>query len=364
MRICIDISQIVYRGGVSRYTKELIFNLCKIDRDNKYVVFGSSLRQQKILNDFIDSLRSNTSKLKPKLYPIPPSISELLFNRIRLSIDPFIGKVDIFHSSDWTQPKTKARKVTTVHDLAPLKFPDQHHPKIVEVHKRRLELVKKEVDRIIAVSANTKKDLIEILRIPERKIVVIYEAPSDSFKPQREEEIGKVKNKFNIKKDYILTVATQGSRKNPAKLFEAYDLIKKDFDLELVVVGETAKGEREDIIRTGFLEDNDLAVLYSGAKVFAYPSIYEGFGLPVVEAMACGAPVVCSNISSLPEVGGDAAIYVDPNSSEDIASGVKKALRLSKADHEVTRKKSLDQAKKFSWDKTARETLKVYEEVR
>jgi glycosyltransferase involved in cell wall biosynthesis len=363
MRICIDISQIVYPGGVGRYTRELVSNLLKVDQKNQYILFGNSLRQYHTLRNFINSLKPNTSNLKPKSYPIPPTIVGLLFNRARLSIDPFIGEVDVFHSSDWTQPKTKAKKVTTVHDLAPIKFPDQHHPKIVEVHKRRLELVKREVDQVIAVSQNTKKDLIEILKIPDGKITVIYEAASDNFKPRNEEEIEKVKNKFGIKKEYILTVATGGARKNLPRLFEAYDLIKKDFDLGLVAVGEAQEGEKEGIIKTGFLEDSDLAALYSGAKVFVFPSIYEGFGLPVIEAMACGAPVICSNTSSLPEVGGEVAIYADPDSTENIIEGIRKVLRFHGLDYETIKEKSRKQAKKFSWEKAAKETLKVYTEV-
>jgi len=341
----------------------LVKSLLKIDQENQYVFFGSSLRRRKELNSFIEKIKSkNTSSA---IYPFPPSFLEFLLNRVRIcDIQNFIGKVDVFHSSDWIQPKTSAKKVTTVHDLAFFKFPELFHPKIVAVQKRRLELVRTECDRIIAVSQNTKKDLVEILKIPEDKIKVIYEAASDDFKLADKKEVEKIKNKFGIRKEYILTVATFGARKNLPKLIEAYGLIKKEFDLNLVIAGSLETINRKDIIATGFLEDKGLISLYTGAKVFVYNSVYEGFGLPVLEAMACGVPVVCSATSSLPEVGGEAAVYVDPNSTKDIASGIKKTLQYSKPEYETIRKKSQEQAKKFFWEKTATDTLKVYQELK
>ena len=363
MQICIDISQIVYPGGVARYARELVSNLLEIDSNNEYILFGSSLRQQKTLKKFITSLKPKNSHLTPKLYPIPPTVLEFIFNQIHFSIDPFIGKVDVLHTSDWTEPKSKAAKVTTIHDLAVFKFPKQFHQKIVEVHKRKLEWVRSECAKIIAVSENTKTDIIEFLKIPPEKIVVIYEAASKIFQPKSRQEQEKIKNKFGVKKNYILTVATKGARKNLARLFETFGQLRKDFDLNLVVVGDIEVSNGRDFIVTGFLADEDLAVLYSGSKVFVYPSLYEGFGLPVVEAMACGTPVVCSNISSLPEVGGKAAVYVNPTNTGDIQRGIKMVLNLPGEEYLALKKKSLEQAREFSWEKTAQQTLKLYQEV-
>ena len=377
MKIGIDLSQIVYKTGVSRYTAELIKHLLKIDKNNQYVLFGSSLRQQDTLKNFIRNLKPcptgkgiQASNVRTALYPIPPTILELLFNRIHLGdIQNLIGQVDVFHSSDWTQPKTSAKKVTTVHDLAVFKFPELFHPKIVEVQKRRLKLVKEECDKIIAVSANTKKDLVEVLRIPEERIEIIYEAASEKFNPRNENEIQKIKRSLGIKGEYILTVVTGGARKNLPNLVEAFKKASgqspRNKNLKLVVAGQSEEVEVNDsIVKAGFLNDEELSALYSGSKVFVYPSIYEGFGLPVLEAMACGAPVVCSATSSLPEVGGEAAVYIDPDSAEDIASGIRKTLQCSKSEYETMRKKSQEQAKKFSWDKVAHQTLKIYEDLK
>ena len=240
------------------------------------------------------------------------------------------------------------------------RFPQLFDRKTISVQKARLEWVKKEVDKIVAVSQNSKKDIVETLQIPEKKIVVIYEAASSVFYPRNVKEIEAVKKKFGIKNDYILTVITRSSQKL-GNLLGAFEKIKKDFKLQLVVVGE-APQKNQEIITPGFLNDEDLARLYSGASVFVFPSFYEGFGLPVLEAMACGAPVVCSNTSSLPEVAGEAGVYCDPNSENSIIDGVKKILMNKKFAQEKSQQ-SLRQAAKFSWEKTAKATLQVYEEV-
>lgn len=379
MRIGIDISQIVYGTGVSDYTISLVKSLLKIsakggpasgwDKKNEYVLFGGSLRQQGKLKQFI---RNSTAK--GVILPIPPTLADFLWNKLHfLPIETFTGKLDVFHSSDWTQPPTRAAKVTTIHDLAVLKYPEVFPPNILSAHRRRLAWVKKECDLIIAVSKSTKKDIIEILKIPEAKIHVIYEAPSFNFtsevSPRRgrgpsTSEVFRVKKRYGIKGDYILSVATLEPRKNLQRIIKAFKILGKDFnDFQLVLVGKIGWGESlkpsQNIILTGYVTDEELSVLYSGASCLIYPSLYEGFGQPILEAMACGCPVVTSNISSMPEVAGDAAVLVDPLSVESIAEGIKKALE----NREELVKKGYQQVKKFSWDKCARETLKVYEEV-
>lgn len=360
MKIAIDISQIVYSRGVSRYTKELVNHLLEIDFQNEYILFGTSLRKQGELKDFFKSLKRKT-RIHSKFFSIPPTVLEILFNRLHVSIDTFIGDAQVFHSSDWTQPGSKAKKVTTIHDVIALIQPELFDPKTVNVQRSRLKWVKSEVDKIIAVSKNSKKDIVETLQIPPSKIVVIYEAASESCYPRKSREIEEVKRRLGIKKDYILAVTTRSSQKL-AQLPEAFKSLKKNFDLSLVIVGD-APESLDGVVKTGYLNEEDLAGLYSGAKVFAFPSFYEGFGLPVLEAMACGAPVVCSNTSSLPEVGGDAAVYVDPQSKESLQKGIEQVLTLSPNEYANLKEKSIGQAKKFSWETIAKETLEVYREV-
>lgn len=181
MRIGIDISQIVYPGtGVGEYTKRLVESLLRIDEKNEYILFFSSLRKD-IRNWKLPCLpvgrKIRNARVKVKQYKIPPTILDILWNRLHIApIEWFIGDVDVFISSDWTQPPTiKAKQVTVIHDLASLKYPAEHHAKIVAVQRRRLKRVQKKCDLIICVSEATKKDVINLLGITESKIRVIYE---------------------------------------------------------------------------------------------------------------------------------------------------------------------------------------------
>jgi glycosyltransferase involved in cell wall biosynthesis len=347
MKIAIDISQIVYGTGVSVYTKELVNHLLKIDSNNKYLLFAGSLRQRQAIRNFSS---------KTKIYPIPPTLADFLWNRLHiLSVETLLGSIDVFHSSDWTQPPSRAFKVTTVHDLVPIKLPQETHPKIVKTHKARLGLIKEEVDRIIVPSNSTKNDLLGY-GFNENKIIVIPEADNLGPKPQKD-EIDHVLGKYNIVSPFVLTVGTS-PRKNISRLTSAFNSFNKKQEMQLVVVGGDPQKSSENVIYTGFISDGELTCLYYAASIFAYPSLYEGFGLPILNAFAASCPVVASNTSSIPEVAGTAAILVDPLSVGSIADGLSQALK--KRDFLV--KSGLKQVKKFSWDNTARLTLNVYKE--
>lgn len=358
MKIGIDISQVVYKTGVSRYTENLLKNLLKVDDDNSYVLFGGVLRKISSLKRFISSLSGN---FETRIYPIPPRFTDLLWNRLHiLAIESLTGKIDVFHSSDWSQPPARAFKITTVHDLTPIKFIKETPKEIVSVHTKRLEWVKKEVDRVIAPSSATKQDLVE-LGFDKSKLRVIPEAPSENFKPQDEESISQLRKKFLIPGRYILGVGVS-ERKNTQRIINAFEKVRPGEGLTLVLVGrpEVKVEERRGVRLLGHVTDELLPTLYSGAEVLVYTSIYEGFGLPLLEAFACETPVVTSNISSMPEVAGDAAVLVDPYDVGSIAEGIKMALESKK---ELT-KRGLKRVKEFSWEKTATATLKVYNEGR
>jgi len=323
---------------VSVYTRNLVENLLKIDKENEYILFFASLRR-KIQNL---NLKIQNQNVKLKIFKLPPTFLEILWNGFHiLPIERFIGGVDVFHSSDWTEPPVKkTAKVTTIHDLAILRYPEAFPPKIVEVHKRKLEWVKKETKLIIAVSESTKKDIVEFLGIDPEKIKVIYEAVGEEFRPQNKNKIEKVKEKYKIEGDYLLAFAGP-ERKNLKRIRQASE------GFNLFVIGQP------------YVEHQDLPALYNGALGLVYASLYEGFGLPILEAMACGCPVVTSNISSMPEVAGKAAILVDPLSVEDIKRGIKEMLK----EREKLIKLGLKRVGDFSWQKTAKQTLEVYEEA-
>ncbi len=179
MKIGIDISQIAYQGtGVANYTKSLVENLLKIDKGNEYILFGASLRKKKLLDDYLGQFKNNKNVIAKTFY-LPPLFLEFLWNKLHIfPIERLIGKIDVFHSSDWLQPPTKARKTTTLHDLIVYKYSESFQQtgghNIVVNQKRRLKWVKKECNLIICDSEATKKDAIEILDIPEEKLKVIY----------------------------------------------------------------------------------------------------------------------------------------------------------------------------------------------
>jgi glycosyltransferase involved in cell wall biosynthesis len=332
LRVGFDISQTAHTGGVATYTQNLAENLSKLS-DLEMVYFYSSLR------------KPYKGKLKHvKTFRLPPTLFEVLFNRIRNTpIEKFIGNIDIFHSSDWIQPPSKAKKVTTVHDLVALKYPEWSHPKIAAVHKRRLHLVEEEVDMVIAVSESTKNDLLEVSKIPKEKITVIYEAVDERFKPKSKKELDEFKQKYDLPDQFVLAIGGVGERRNLKRVKEA----TKDYNL--IITGETIPS----------LTPEEMPLLYGAATILLYPSFYEGFGLPVLEAMSCGIPVITSNISSLPEVGGNAALYVDPQSIVDIAGTLKDVWDDKDLKNELI-KKGFDQVKKFSWERAAKETAAIY----
>jgi|SRR3989344_4431994 len=333
MRVGFDISQMAHNGGVSTYTQKLTEELSK-RKELEMIYFYSSLRQP-----YCGELKN------VKKFHLPPALFEMLFNRWRnVPIENFIGKIDIFHSSDWIQPQTKAKKVTTYHDVVPLKYPGWSHPNIVKVHKRRLKLVEKEIDHVIAVSESTKRDLLEVSSIPKEKITVIYEGPTADFKPQSIEKIRKFKEKYNLPEKFVLAIGGVGERRNLQRIKEA----AKDYNL--VITGQTIP----------WLDIDELELLYASADALLYCSLYEGFGLPILDAFLVGCPVITSNISSMPEVGGNAALYVDPLNLEDIKEKLKKVLEDKDLREEIVRQ-GYQQVKKFSWDKCAQATEQVYQ---
>lgn len=359
MIVGIDLSQVIYGTGVSSYTKNLVENLLELDSKNQYVFFGSSLRRRGEIEKYYKSL--NGDNFKGIALPFPPFFLDFLWNRLHaISVEGLVGKIDIFHSSDWAQPPSKSRKVTTVHDLVPVLYPEWSHPRIISTHERRLRWVKKEVDKIIVPSNSTKRDLIK-LGFAKKRIVVIHEAAGDRFIPKSRKSIDKVKNKFWIKGKYFIAIGVT-ERKNTKNIVKAFMKYKKNNkDCSLVIVGYKYMeiNNQKGVKFLGNIDATDIPALYSGSEALIYPSLYEGFGLPILEAMACKTPVVTSKLSSMSEVAGHAAIYVDPNDVDSITRGIEGAVKGSRE----LKLLGFKQSKKFSWEKTSRQTLKVYKSL-
>ncbi|MBI2596997.1 glycosyltransferase family 4 protein [Candidatus Daviesbacteria bacterium] len=268
------------------------------------------------------------------------------------------------------------RVVVTLYDTIPLTFPKEYfqNEKAKLWYMERLTQAKKAA-KIITISKSSKKDIERLLEIPPEKIKVIYGGIDQKFKVMEILKIRETLRKYKIKTPYILTVSTHSFHKNIERIFQAfkkYMIEEKNAQLILVVVCRLISGEKRDwvkqlkelgiekrVILTNFVEDDDLPAIYNGAKLFLFPSLYEGLGLPILEAQACGCPVITSNISSMPEVAGKGAILVDPYSTKDIIRGVREVREI----REELIKKGFENVKRFSWEKCARETLEVYREI-
>lgn len=360
MKIAIDISQAIYGTGVSVYTTELVKNLINKFPEDQFVLFGGSLRRKQELVNLAKKLKG-----EPKIFPFPPTLMDFLWNSLHIvPIDKFTGKVDLVHTSDWTEPPSKFPKVTTVHDLIPFKYPSTTTDSIRNAHKKKLAWVIRESKKIIAVSESTKNDLITILRVPEEKIVVIPEGVEERNSPQPLDIQEIVKRRYKTGEEFIFSLSTVEPRKNQAGLIKAFGIVKKTYpNMKLVISGKTGWGEipevTDGVIMPGYIPYSDLPGLYSACTAFVLPSFYEGFGLSPLQAMACGAPVAVSNTSSLPEVVGEAGVLFDPNDVESIASGIIKAIQ----ERAKLKPKSIEQAKRFSFSKMAEKTHSVYMEV-
>jgi glycosyltransferase involved in cell wall biosynthesis len=364
MKIAIDVSQMCYEGtGVARYVYGLTQALLKLDTDHKFLLFAGTLRQRSYFTGLMTE--SPWNKATWKILPLPPKLAGLVLNSFSVPIESLVGNVDILHSSDWAQPSSRCPRVTTVHDLVFKKYPGTVDKLILSTQTRRMSKVIREKTHIIADSMSTKVDLMEIYGLPDSQIDVVYPGVNPIYAPQTDTEIERVKIKYNLPPRFILSVGTQEPRKNLPRLIDAC----KTLDTPLVLTGKYGWGDpitpgvkgahTPGVLALGYVDDADLPGLYSGAHVFAYPSLYEGFGFPVIEAMACSTPVVTSNISSLPEIVGEAGVLVDPMSVLSIKLGIMKA----DENRDKFIKLGIAQASKFTWDSTARGVLKVYEKI-
>lgn len=278
-------------------------------------------------------------------------------------------------------PVLKIGFVVTVHDLIPLVFPKAYPPGIKG--KVRFLIQRKRVKNakmIITDSESSKKDINKYLGIPVDRIRVVYLAAANNVKRINDKNLlEKVSQKFNLPKRFVLYVGDVNFNKNLPSLLKAClnikiplvivgrQAVQKDFDLgnvenaPLIELNKLIE-EKGGAIKLGYVEENDLSALYSLANVYCQPSYYEGFGLQILEAFACGVPVVAGNVSSMPEVAGDAAVLVNPYSVDNIAEGIVKIINNEQMKKELINR-GYERAKKFSWEKTVQETIKVYEEV-
>ncbi len=359
-------------GGIGRYTRELIAALAEQDQATLYRLFVAG-----------ETLETLPQPPGPNFTWAPSRWSPAWFARIwhrlqlPLPIEYWTGPVRLLHAPDFTLPPTQRRTRTllTVHDLSFVREPHASPPQLRNYLNRTVPKAVQRADRILADSYATKQDLLDLYRVPEGKIHVLYSGVHDRFYPVRDPIlVARVRNRYKIgNAPYIFSVGTIQPRKNYDRLVEAFHQLGRS-DMLLVIAGARGwldnplyrhvaeRGLADRVRFIGFVPDEDLPVLYSAAAVFAFPSLYEGFGLPPLEAMACGVPVLVSNQSSLPEVVGDAGVLVDPYNIDEIAGGLARLL-----DDENLRNTLINRAQlrvqSFTWRTAARQLREHYKEL-
>jgi len=350
MKIGINIDSVLpnschYYRGIAAYTEGLVSGLQAIDKENEYILFYTSKKGEPLRVKGNDNFRFRKRSI----------FSSIFLNNI---INYGLKDIDILHYPSAEGPCSRKRVVVTVPDLIPLKYPRSFvsNPRLRIWHKTRYWVMRQAV-KVIAISEYTKRDLIKYLDIKADKIAVIYPGVDDIFCCQRE-----------VPKKYILTAGSDWN-KNTKRIIKAYHNLKSDIPLVINAIPDKnlsayikEKGLEGKVSFTGYLPRQKQLKLYNEAIVFVFPSIEEGFGLPLVEAMACGVPVITSRTSSLPEVGGNAGILVDPYKVMGITSALKEVLGSCSLQNTLSQK-SIERAAIFSWKKTAKETIKFYQSI-
>ncbi len=360
-----------FSGGIGVYTHQILKNLNQIDKENAYYPIH-------YLEKNLDVYSHNNEIIIPKNRFVTGCGSNMLWRYFTLPLHLKKFSLDVIHDPYELGAFIfggSFRKIITVHDLTPLLFPTLFKRIDVMFHRLLLKKTVNNADKIITVSYHTKKDLIKHLNVSEDKIKVIYNGKDARFQPLNFRETYKVRGKYRLPNHFILSVGGLHPIKNIPRLLKAYCLSRRDgLEHKLVIVGMVMDkaGEifqalkvlklEDQVIFTGKVPDDDLAAIYNAADLFIYPCLYAGFGLPPLEAMSTGTPVITSYNSSLPEVVGDAGLLINPYDVKEMAKTINNLINDDNLRKDLI-KKGLKRSKLFNWSKSAYETLEVYNEV-
>lgn len=374
MRIVIDYTPAVRQGaGIGRHTRGLVQALGPLAKQREHelilLVFGQLPAEQ----------RSVPPGCSLRVVPLSNRLMTIAWYRARLPlpVNWLSGPCDVYHASDFVLPPVKrAAALLTVHDLSFMTVPDCADAKLAAYLSRVVPPSVARASHVLADSISTKRDLVRLLGTPANKITVVYPGVEPRFQPPTDAAaIAKVRDRYRLgSRPFVLGVSTLEPRKNWPALIQAWARLRRETNLphRLVIAGgkgwmvegifaaAEASGLRDDIEFPGFVDDADLPALYAAADVFASTTLYEGFGIPIVEAMACGVPVVCSNNSSLPEAAGDAALQVDPADEQALAAALCRAI-LDDELRTTSRARGLAHAQRFTWELAAQALLAAYE---
>ena len=374
MHIGIDFTAAVrQRAGIGRYTRNLVRALAEIDLTNHYRLFAA------------DPGNKSKEEVWPANFqvrrvPLSDRWLQILWQRLRipLPIQLLVGKLDLFHSPDFVLPPVgSAPALVTVHDLSFLRVPECFVPGFAAYLESAVSRAVRRAGHVLADSSSTRSDLVELMGVDEARITVLHPGVEPRFRPVGDaDELARVRTTYRLPAQFVLGLGTLQPRKNFGVLIGAFAQAVLSSpaecrDLHLVIVGErgwmyddvlskaSTTGVRERVHLVGFVADEHLPALYSLASVFAFPSLYEGFGLPILEAMACGVPVVAADNSSLPEVAGEAAVLFDAHDEAALAQ----ALVLLQSDLGLRKRlvqEGLERAGNFSWSRAADQLLELY----
>ncbi|MDM8521638.1 glycosyltransferase family 1 protein [Anaerolineales bacterium HSG6] len=371
MKITLDVSPTAQgHAGLGRYAGEVARALAEHEPQADLTLFYNETQPSDHLPDNLTRLPSQIVSMGNKPWRMGVMASSFL----RWPMDSTFGATQIFHATNHLLAHfSQAKTVYTLHDLIFLHYPEYH----LFYNRWYLTLTMprylQTADMIITPSECSKQDALRFYDLPEEKFRVIYEAPAPTFQPSHDADLlQQVKQRYQLPDQFVLHVGTIEPRKNLSRLLEAFQPLLSDWpDLRLVLIGKKGwlydqffqrlqqLGLEERVIFPGFVAEEDLPAIYQLATVFVYPSLYEGFGLPPIEAMACGTPVVSSNSSSLPEVVGDAGLLIDPNDSQAIHVAMQRVLSSADLRADLA-ERGLKQAAKFSWQQAASELMDVY----
>lgn len=365
------------RRGIGNYSLNFIQNLARISEDNDYILYTDK-------NDIEGVLPKQPNFITKKLLPS----NYLIWEQILLPLQAKIDSVDLLHCTGNTAPlflNRHIKLISSIHDVMYLKDYSEV-PRAASLYQRMgrfyrrtvVPRIAKNVSMVLTTSEFSKKDIMKhIPALGSEKIKVIYSAGNEGFRRLNDAcRLQDLLERFGVNSGYILTLGAADPRKNTELVIRKFLELKSEADIEekLLIVGvpdwwhtklyEIARASEfgEDVIFSDFVSEEDLAILYSGAAVFLYPSLYEGFGIPLLEAMACGAPIITSNTTSIPEVVGDAALMVDPANGGRLKASLLTLLKDKGLKNDLVYK-GFDRVKKFSWEQIAKETLGVYTTV-
>lgn len=363
------------RTGIGHYTFELASALARIAPAEEFGLLYPSTYPRIELSPDDDS-----AALPPNLSLTRVEAGLLGRQWWALGLPRFCARahVKLFHGTNYEVPlRGRSVRVVSVHDLSLLVRPETHEPRRVRRARLRLPLMARMADAVIAPTESVRREVSEVLSVPPAKLYTVPDAPRDCFYPQPAAESGEVLRRLGIEGDFLLAVGTIEPRKNLSTLLRAFEDVVRERpagSLKLVIVGRRgwmndalftrleSSGVSERVLFTGYLPDSDLRALYSSCRVFVFPSVYEGFGLPPLEAMRCGAPVVASRIPPLMETVEGAARLCGPDDPYEFARVIIELLDSESARRELAGR-GLRRAAEFSWETTARRTLDVYEEA-